>query len=116
MKRDENLIRSLLLELEAANDFELDGGANSIGNHDEARHYHFMLMQDAGLVAHTNHGFFRLTSQGHDFLDAIRDEGLWQQTKAVVAESGGNVTVEILKQLAVGLLKKKINQHTDIEL
>jgi hypothetical protein len=57
-----------------------------------------------------------LTGAGHDYLDAIRDDGIWQQTKEAVAETGGSATLEILKSLAIGLLKKKIAQHTGIEL
>ena len=78
--------------------------------------YHLELAGDFGLVTAVGRGTFRLTAQGHDYLDAIRDEGIWQTTKNAVAETGGNATLEIVKTLAVGLLKKKISQHTGIDL
>lgn len=59
---------------------------------------------------------FRLTSQGHDYLDAIRDQGIWAKTKDVVAKTGGSATLEIVKALATGLLKKQISERTGIDL
>ena len=73
-------------------------------------------MSDEGLVAEVSDGTFRLTSAGHDYLGAIRSEGIWQETKSVVAETGGSATLEIMKQLAIGFLKKKLEEHTDIKL
>jgi len=80
--------------------------------------YQLYLMHDAGLIEGNGYksGIFFITNQGHDFLDAIRDEGLWQKTKDTVSETGGNATLEIVKALAIGFLKKKIAQQTDIDL
>jgi len=78
--------------------------------------YHLELAGDFGFVTAVGRGTFRLTAQGHDYLDAIRDEGIWEKTKVVVSETGGNATLEIMKALAIGFLKKKISQHTDIDL
>ena len=58
----------------------------------------------------------RVTNLGHDYIDAIRDEGIWAKTKEVVKESGGSATIEIVKALAIGLLKNKISKHTDIDI
>ena len=78
--------------------------------------YHLQLLCDAGLMAQVGQAGFRMTNQGHDYLDAIRDDGIWRKTKNIVAETGGNATLEIVKSLAVGFLKKKIEQHTDIKI
>lgn len=74
-------------------------------------------MDDLGLVSlDTRHHWYRMTASGHDYLDAIRDEGIWKRTTAAVTETGGSASVEILKALATGFLKKKISRHTGIEL
>ena len=117
MKRNDDLLRQLLLDAEASDDWIfLSYVTKDSSSEERERHGHVLLLEDAGLVAAVGKGSFRLTNQGHDFLTAIRDEGLWSKTKAAVAETGGNATVEILKSLASGFLKKKISQHTGIEL
>lgn len=77
---------------------------------------HVLLLVDAGLVAEIDESTFRLTAQGHGYLDAIRDEGIWNKTKQAVAETGGSATLDIIKSLAVGFLKTKIEKHTGITL
>lgn len=83
-------------------------------------------MLDKGLVqadespkhdAHPSdwYGDVRLTWEGCDFLDSIRDEQVWRKTKEGVKQAGG-FTFELLKSLAKGLLKRKIEDHTGIEL
>jgi len=57
-----------------------------------------------------------MTSQGHDYLDAIRNDGIWQRTKEAVAETGGSAALEIIKAVALGLVKQKLEKHTGIEL
>ncbi len=118
MKRDDDLIRELLLKYEAVDDWLLMLPAQSLSAKPEQRRElgHVLLMSDEGLVAEVSEGMFRLTSAGYDYLEAIRSDGIWSDTKAVIAETGGNATLEIVKRLAVGFLKKKIEQHTDIEL
>ena len=46
----------------------------------------------------------------------MRDEGIWNRTKEAVAQSGGNATLEIITQLGVAFLKKKVRDHTGLDL
>jgi len=78
--------------------------------------YHILLMIDAGLVAEVGKGTFRVTNSGQDYLAAISDEGIWQKTKNAVTETGGNATLEIVKAVAQGLLKKQFEKYTGLEL
>ncbi len=80
------------------------------------RQYHVELLCDAGLMCPVGRGTYRLTHQGHDFLDAMRDEGIWSRTKDAVAQSGGNATLEIVKTIATGFLKKQIRDRTGIDV
>ena len=38
----------------------------------------------------------RLTSKGHDFIDAARSDTLWQKTKKNVRDTVGGVTMDVL--------------------
>ncbi len=53
--------------------------------------------------------------RGHDFLNSIRDPEVWNETKKMVQASGG-FTLDLLKDLAKGLIKKKIEDHTGVKL
>lgn len=118
MKRDDDLIREILLEIERDDEWVLLMPGLSMASEPEERRklYHIELLRDNGFVTSVAKGTFRMTAQGHDYLDAIRDQGNWQKTKDAVAATGGNASLEIIKQLATGFLKKKISQHTGIEL
>ncbi|WP_181318191.1 DUF2513 domain-containing protein [Pseudogemmobacter blasticus] len=118
MRRDEEHIRKLLLEYESEDDWLLlMPGTTTDATPDELKErYHILLMMDAGLLAIVGSGAFRITNSGHDYLEAIRDDGIWKKTLAVVAETGGNATLELIKTLALGLLKAKIEQHTGLKL
>lgn len=118
MKRDDDLIRAMLTEMEASAEPWTNLRAPMFGMEpgEIERWHHMQLLCDAGLATLDEPYGFRLTSQGHDFLAAIRDDGLWQRTKRTVAESGGSVPVQILKDLAVGYLRKQIRERTGIDL
>ena len=120
MKRDNDYLRNLLFKIES-NDGYLIFVPHTYGMSDEQlkEYYHVQLLCDAGYLVKlrdTENSGYRLASQGHDFIDTIRDKGVWEKTKAAVSQKGGNATIEILKTLAHGFLKKKVADHTGIEL
>jgi hypothetical protein len=80
--------------------------------------YQLSLMRDAGLIEgkHAEMGLFRVTNAGHDLLDAMKNEGVWKQTKAAVASQGGNVALELVKSLALGFAKKQLEDRTGMKL
>lgn len=96
--------------------FIIPGNTIVASKEERRERYHVMLLMDVGFATEVERDTFRLTSLGHDYLDAIRDNGIWERTKTAVTETGGNATIEIIKALASGFLKKKISQHTGIEL
>jgi hypothetical protein len=105
MKRDMDLLRTLLLEIEGLPHvgdwfFDIQGYSS------EAVYYHVLLAMDAGLVDAESipkdkwgHGFRvkRLTYEGHEFLEAARNETLWNKAKDAVQSSTGSLTLEALK-------------------
>lgn len=117
MKRDDDLLRQLLIDFEEQSDWLILFPSKMSMTHDERRKEHYIhLLLDQGFVASVGRDTYRMTSQGHDYLEVIRDKGIWEKTKKVVNETGGSATIEILKTLATGFLKKKISEQTGIEL
>ena len=84
--------------------------------------YHLRLIGEAGFVEELGQGFAsgdfrfrRLSWAGHDFLDSVRDADIWKATKQGVDDAKG-FTFDMLRDLAKGLLKKKIEVHTGVQL
>lgn len=117
MKRDNEYLRELLFEIENADD-DLFYSLITMGMSSDERkqHYHVQLLCDEGYMIQVSDQAYRLTSEGHDFIDAIRDNGIWENTKKAVAETGGSATLQMLKAIAIGFLKKKLSVHADIDL
>lgn len=116
MKRDDDYIRDLLLEAEASDQPYLYAFNLLAPSPEESKRLvHVTLLTDAGLFAKEGEHAFRLTNQGHDYLAAIRDDGVWQKTKDAAAGFGG-VTLGIMKDLAVGYLKQEMSQRLGITL
>lgn len=83
----------------------------------QKEHFHLLLLRDQGFVEARGKGgdVYRLTSQGYDFLEAIRDEGIWKKTRAG-AEALGGATLGLLRDLAVGYLKNEAAERLGISL
>lgn len=114
MKRDMDLIRTILLEAEAT---AAEQAVVRIDGYDDSNYaYNVWLMEQAGLVeaavvrasghipikAHV----FSLTWAGHDFLDAVRNDSIWAKTKARVAETAGSASFDVLKAVASAIALK----------
>lgn len=129
MRRDADLIRELMLKLEAlptahCSEFRLQPGADSMtvaGFSANEIEYHLRLIVEAGLItsrgrfANGDFRFDRMTWSGHDFVDSVRDAAIWARTKNG-AEAAGGFTVDLLKDLAKGFIKKQIKDKTGIDL
>ena len=50
----------------------------------------------------------RLTWDGHDFLDKIRDESIWEQAKRKCFNETGGLSIDFLKIFLIDIAKKKI--------
>ena len=113
MERDWDLIRHLLLEIEKKQDTRpVD---LTIESHPASTvTYHLELLAAAGLIegirtagdAYYPRG---LTWQGHDFLDAIRDETVWNKTKRIMKEKVGSLSFDVLKTLASSVAKEVLD-------
>ena len=103
MKRNDDFLRELLFEIE-----ERENGfayQRTMGE-DSKKLDHLELLCDKGLICQRSPNVYRLTSQGHDYIEAIRDPGIWKKTKDAAAKNGGQVTLEIIKTIAIELSQK----------
>ncbi|MCD9148080.1 DUF2513 domain-containing protein [Pseudophaeobacter flagellatus] len=117
MKRNDDLLRDVLFEFEGEKDWLiLLPETGDMSERERIRMGHVRLLCDACFVAQVGNGTYRLTNSGHDYLDAIRDEGIWEKTKKAVAETGGSAGLELVKKVATAFVKKKIEDHTGLEL
>ena len=120
MKRDIDLIRKLLIHLEEKpNDkiimeLELDG-------HDKNDvMYHFVLMDQAGLIrcerevsSTTSDRVikvypFSLTWQGHEFIEASRNDKMWSKAKTLIKSKSGAISFDVLKALLISMAKETV--------
>ena len=108
MKRDMNLIRELLFQLEgvaanATHRFETPEGYSP----DEVS-YHATLLLESGLIrgrpvktfSGSTFRDLRLTWDGHEFLDAIRPAAVWSKVEEHLKSLGG-AAFEVVKALAI---------------
>jgi hypothetical protein len=119
MKRDLDLIREILLHIECGEQY------------DGTREFYYSTPEDMGLSGCTPREFVyhctlliedgyidgaativnivvrRLTSSGHDFLDDIRDAGVWKRVKNRLGSLPG-VALSIVAELAKSEIKKHL--------
>ena len=62
------------------------------------------VITDAFNYAKTEGKKVHLTWAGHDFLDAIKDQGIWDQTKTKLKEVGGPASLDVVKAVAVSIM------------
>ncbi len=129
MQRNMDLVRDLLIRLEAlhlgvgeAQMLMVSGPPLVLAGEDANEvFYNMRLLANAGFLDLTDgqpalgFGIKGLTWQGHDFLDSVRDPEIWRRTKEGAQKAGG-FTVELLGDLAKGLIKTQIEKYTGVKL
>ena len=116
MKRDDDYIRTLLFEMEASSTpFMLAPMHHSMSATELKRHQHAELLCDAGLLQASQSGVYRMTNQGHDFLEAIRSDDMWNKTKQGAAAVGG-ATLGILRDLALAYVRQRAETLLGVDL
>ena len=112
MKRDMDLARAILIEIEKkpydmdCHDIKIDGYSQ------DTITYHVMLMNEAGLIEaldlSSNSGSEwkpkRLTWKGHEFLDASRNDTIWNQAKKKISESGLSFSFDIMYKALLNII------------
>jgi hypothetical protein len=117
MQRDMDLIREILLRLEA----HPHGFAPALkidGYEDEQIGFHIVLMGQAGLVNvwdNTSTGdqspcamATSLKWEGYEFLAASKDESTWKKGKAAVMSKAGTLGFELLKAVLTAEMRRQL--------
>ena len=126
-----DLVRSLLLKMESSERARTGlKGLILPDQTEEVIRFHLELMKEGGLVDHhiqrlggrdgvsfiTSFDLgYRPSMKGYEFLESVRDEEVWREAKAGASKVGG-FTLDVLGKLAKGLIKKKIEEHTGLEV
>lgn len=114
MKRDMDLVREILLAIEAEPE-NLRRGLKIEGREDAIVWGHIELLKQAGYLDEPFRDFLgkrrlsmgiALTWQGHEFLESIRDGEIWKKTKSGAA-SVGSWSITLLGELAKGAIRQK---------
>ena len=117
MKRDLDLVRQLLLQIEA-----LPAGPPAQYRTSEIEDpvllAHFELVIAAGLV---NGKIARsqgargdvisisgLTWEGHEWIDVVRDSRVWDEAKRTLLDSGGALSFELIKAVATRIHRLRV--------
>lgn len=110
MKRDWDIIRDILLKLEDLEPSVVLEPKDFPSDKISEYAYNANLLLEAGLVhggtdgtlmADLNHFWLsRLTWDGHELLDAIRDDSIWNRTKNRFASEGISMTFDLVKNVA----------------
>lgn len=118
MKRDMELIREILLEMEKS---EHPLKAEVFATKEKPKKivaYNMELMEEAGLVklmkqAGDNDPYYfiqvqKITWEGYDFLANVRDDEVWKKVKLKIAQIAGDVSFSIIKNVAVQIVSQNL--------
>ena len=118
MERNMDLIREMLLRVAA--DPKLDGSnryvfdsTDNLGNYSqEELNYHVDLLLEAGFVegnpdSTPNPMISKLTWKGHEFVDTVRDSGIWNSVKERL-KGLPSVALSVVAEVAVAEAKKHL--------
>ena len=115
VQRDMELIRKILFTIEEKYvDTGLIGNELAIDGYDmKTIAYHCAILYDAGLISSCNvkHAdnelyFFsvgRLTWDGHELLDKIKSDTVWNKTKDTITKKGIPFVLDAVKEIATAI-------------
>ena len=118
MKRDMDLCRKILFAIEeqyidtAIFDMKIEN--YSI----EQIAYHCQILYDAGFISNYkaqyasnkiwSYAVGALTWEGHEFLDKIREDTIWNKTKDIIVKKGLPMALDIIKEIATGIISAAV--------
>ena len=116
LKRDPDLIRKILIEIEDRPQPDTPFHLEIEDYLDEEISYHVELLDEAGLIHAYGVATFgvyewnpiRLTWEGHEFLDTARDEDRWNNAKSMIVKKGGDLAFSVLTKVLVNLMTEQV--------
>ena len=118
MKRDMELCRKILFTIEERYVSTAIYGLKIDGYTTEEVAYHCKLLHEAGLIKDckiiyasnriVSFGVSSLTWEGHDFLDKIREETIWNKTKGLIKDKALPMTLDVIKEIATAVISETL--------
>ena len=118
MKRDMDIVRAILVVVETQEAGVHISGVPTVGEASaETVAEHIRIMKDADLlyaevIGSSDQGYvvhiFGLTWKGHDFLESVRNDTVWQKVCGKIKDVGAGMTIELVKELATSYLKEML--------
>lgn len=118
MKRDLNLIRSILLDIQAAPAGQAIQGFTYDGKEQPEILEHVQLLLDADFIdGHVTTGnmnepvaclIFRMKWSGQEFLAKAKNDTLWKKVLAQAEEKGGSTSIAVINALLEAAAKKYV--------
>ena len=118
MKRDMDLCRQILIEVESWPTTSRPKQVAIDGYSDDTVGHHAWLLHEAGLIEGLELPVGTLcrpkclTYQGHDFLEHARNDTRWQKAKDIVVDNGGPMTLQAMKTILEALTKAGLEALT----
>ena len=113
MKRNWDLIRKILIKLEEKADSTSWLESDRIKGYDSISvAYHYKLLKNAGLIEAIDISSIEtedfaatsLTWQGHEFLDKIRNDSVWNKVKSTVQNKSLDLSFDVIKSVSTTLI------------
>ena len=92
-----DLIRDILIGL-SESESTMSHKYRVFDDGDVAGEYHAMLACNAGLVKF-NSNYYKITWEGHNLLDMIQDDRVWENMKSLCASAGIGITQHAIEFL-----------------
>lgn len=116
MKRDLDLVRTIMLAVEESPKPQYPDVSTPEGYDEETFEYHVGLLGQAGLLetrdtstlGGVSYRIKSLTWKGHEFLDAVRQDTVWEKTKSSLGAQITSVGLEVIKGVANNLVVQQL--------
>ena len=113
MKRDMELVRKVLFLIEEQTELDSSVCIEGYSSGDIGRHcsmmYEYGLIKNFSALAADIDPYYHfsangLTWEGFDFLDKIRDEGIWQKTVKTIAKKSLDMSIKTIGTIATAFI------------
>lgn len=112
MQIDHDLLRALLLEIEMSSDgdrsFSIEYFTDKFQSEKPIKvRYHLKYLKDSELIETIQDYVIDITPHGRNYLDSIRNQTIWTETKKKI-KPFGSVTLSIISEIAKSLILDRL--------
>lgn len=118
MKRDMDLCRKILFAIEEQYVDVVLYNISIEGYSMEEVAYHCKILRDAKLISDYgaqyasdqiySFGVGALTWEGHEFLDKVREDTIWNKTKGIISSKLLPMTLDVVKDVATSIISAAV--------